>query len=107
LKAERRAHRRSGLALGAEIGARQRPAMISVEERLGIEGIDVRRTTVHEQMDNAPRFPWKMGWTWCQRVHWGGRRGRRQHASGIEHAGQSEHAEAHATPLQKLASREK
>jgi len=42
LKLEGRAERAGGLALGAQVRTRQRFAVILVEQRLGIEGIDVR-----------------------------------------------------------------
>ena len=45
-----------GTAFGAEILARQHLAGVPVERRLGIEGVDVRRPTVHEQVDDAFRL---------------------------------------------------
>ena len=95
---------RAGLALGAQVGAGQRLAVVLVEQRLGIERVDLRRPAVHEQVHDplclagevrllvapAPR-------------HWlrGGRR--RQRSVGRQHAGQAEHAKTRAAAAQHLA----
>src|SRR5262245_1589201 len=52
LEGELRAQQRACLPLGLNSPARQRLAMILVEHRLGIETIDLRKSTVHEKEDD-------------------------------------------------------
>ena len=108
LELVRRTHGAGGLAFGAQVRRRQRLAVELVEGRLGIEGIDVRRAAVHEQMHDAPRLRGEVRRLRRQRIHRiiaavGGA----QEPGIAENAGQSEprHAEA-ATAEQITASQE-
>ena len=50
---ERRGEGRAGPALGAEVAGGQRLARVLGERGLGVEGIDVGRAAVHEEVDDA------------------------------------------------------
>ena len=53
LKPEGRPHGCAGFSFSAKTRRRKRFPMILVQHRFWIEGIDLRRSTVHEQMHNA------------------------------------------------------
>ena len=91
--------RRAGFALGAQVRVRQRLAVIFVQQRLGIERVDLRRPAVHEQVDDL------LGLAGEMRAAWARARPRRPIAAsrraaaapvGRQHAGQAQHAKAHA-----------
>ena len=105
-------HDRAGLALGAEVAGGDRLAVILREQRFVVEGIDLRRAAVHEEMDDllgARLEVWLFG---------GEREGgegelrsgvgdasqdRPQHRRGRRRAG-SEHAETGAAACEQVAT---
>ena len=52
---ERRHHQAAGLALGLDAGGRRLLAVVLRQIRLGVEGVDLRRAAVHEEMDELLR----------------------------------------------------
>ena len=107
---ERRAHGRAGLALGAQIAAGQRLAVILVQQRLGIERVDLRRPAVHEQVHDLLGLAGKVRRLGRQRSAAppavAARRAAQQPVGG-QHAGQAQHAEAHAAAGEHLAAGER
>ena len=105
LKLERRREGGAGLALGRQVGRRQRLAGELVEHRLGVKGIDVRWPTVHEQMDDALGLTGKMRRLgrqrgiaahaiWCQC---------RAHRQGTKQVCEAQHPEAHPATAKEIA----
>ena len=81
--------------------------MVLVERRLGVERIDVRGPTVHEQVHDLFGLGRKMRLLGSQRTDAASSRfGRRsQHAVAGQQACESEHPEAHAAAAKQLAPR--
>ena len=95
---ERRFEARAGRALGFE-HIRQRFAVVFVQHRLRVEGIDLRRAAIHEEMHHAFRLRLKMRPSHGQRVQ-SGRGGLRAGKQRSER----ETAHAHADAVQQLAT---
>ena len=105
LEFERRAEGRAGLALGPEILGRQFLARVRVEHRLGVEGVDLRRPTVHEQVDHPLRLRRQGGRLRRQRRAGSRRGGRSGERTGFGQQPAERHrAEAHAGSAEHLTS---
>ena len=59
------------LALGLEVVHGQLFAMILCQEWLGIEGVDLGRSAIHEEVNDPFRPAKVLGWLRCQRVQAG------------------------------------
>ena len=71
LEFERRAQQVAGLARNdARLGERQGLAVVAIEERLVIEGVDLRGAAMHEQEDDALGPRGKMRRARGQRISW-------------------------------------
>ena len=112
-KLERRAHGGAGLALGAEVGARQRLSVVLRQQGLGVERVDVRRAAVHEQVDDLLGPGGELGRPRGQGIERIGRRrarprrGERSEPAVVgQHARQADEAEAHAAAVEDLATGE-
>jgi hypothetical protein len=94
-----------GFAFGRQIRLGERLAMKLVEHRLGIEGIDVRRAAIHEEMDDALRLGGKMRRLGRERMHRNAGASRRfQQAVGRHEAREAEGGESHATAGEEFAA---
>ena len=107
LELERRLHQHAGAALGLDLLARQRLAVVLVEHRLGIEAVDLRHATVHEQKDDLPGPGREVG-----AAAGDGAAGARMQSAGLEqrlldHVGKGQHAEAGSHSTQSFTSRDR
>ncbi len=112
LERERRAQGRAGLALGAEGRPGKRLAVVLRQQRLGIKGVDLRRSTVHEQVDDLLGSRGEMRRLRRQRAkrpdRFGPRRGSQaQHVVVGQDPRQPDQAKPHAAAPQQLAAVER
>ena len=109
LEAKRRRKRRPGAPLGAQIRHRQLPAGVAQQGRLRIEGVDVGRSAIHEEMNDA------LGLAGIMRRARGQRRGADgtggpvgpEQTFGGQQAGEAERAESHAAAAQEITTGER
>jgi hypothetical protein len=83
---EGRAHGPGRLPLGTQVDSRQRLAVVFVQKRLGVKGIDVRGAAVHEQVDHLLGPGREVRLLWGERVVVGG--GRPGHGAKKARVGQ-------------------
>ncbi len=65
---ERRSHEIAGLAFGLDVFPRHRLAVMFRQQRLGIEGVNGRKTAIHEKKDDALDFGGEMSRLYGQRL---------------------------------------
>ena len=107
-----RAQRGAGLALGAEIRVRQGLAVVSRQERLGVEGVDLRRPAVHEQVDDLSGLAGELGRFRRHRAERSGRRWRPrvsrpdhpQRSLIGQHTGQADQSQAHPASREQVSA---
>ncbi len=107
---EGRAQGCAGLALGAQVGRGKRLAVVLRQQWLGIECVDVRRTAVHEEVDNLLCLRGKVRRLRCHGAERSGWLHVRACAAGStgqtvvgHHARQPDQPEPHAAALEELA----
>src|SRR4051794_1097460 len=87
----------AGRPLGGQVAARDRPALVLLQQRLGVERIDLRRAAVEVNVDDALRLAGEVCWPRRKRVL--RRRGvRLAHQPGVAQQGrEADDAEAGAS----------
>jgi hypothetical protein len=107
-KLEWRLKRRAGAALGFEIVHRQRLAVEFGENRFGIKRVNVRRSAIGKNVNDALGLARKMRGVRRQRTiacHFVSQRARAEQVRA-EQLRQPQHAEAHSTATEKIPARE-
>ena len=92
-----RPHERAGLAFGAEVFARHGLAVEAVKFRFGVEGVDLGRAAVGEDVDDVFGFAAELGGVGDERVGGGGFCGGEEGLGG-------DGTEAHAAALEEVAA---
>ena len=92
-----RPHEGAGLAFGAEVFARHGLAMEAVEFGFGVEGVDLGRAAVGEDVDDVFGFSAELGGVGDERVGGSG-------VSGMEEADGGDGTEPHAAALEEVAA---
>ena len=108
LEPERRGQAARGFPLRRQVSLGQHLAFVLLQERLGIEGVDLRRTTVQVDVNDVLGFRREMGRMGCQGVPdrraRGPSRGLSQQSSVAQQAHQAEHAHPRAGLAEGLAA---
>src|SRR5262249_51349707 len=101
LELERRGERGPGLALGWQVGSREGLAVALGQERLRVEGVNVTRPAVGEDVDDALGLRGEVGLSRRERV--GDRLGS-QRAGLVENSGEAEGPEPEAAAAEEVAT---
>ena len=107
LELERRLHQVAGRPFGLDVGCRGLLTVILRQQRFRIEGIHLRRTTVHEEMNDALGFGLEVrGFRGQRRTGCFHRRIGGQETLLLENRRETEATKAGAEALQQVAARE-